>query len=471
MKRFALRSRLCLLALILLGRQADVAACPFCSAVSQTFAEEMKAMDVVVFAEMTAAADAEPDENGYVTPSQFLVRKVLSGDAWLKTGETIEVHFFGTPSVGETYLVMATDPPKLMWGSPLKVHQRAQDYLLQVATLPDGPERLKFFMGYLEDEDELLARDAYDEFARTPYAGVLAVKDSMERAQLMRWIDDRDVPTTRRRLYLTMLGVCGNEQDAERLEQLMRSEKKEDRAGLNALVASYLSLRGEAGLPVVTELFLSNPDADYADIYAAIMAVRFHGNESDAISRAALLPGLRSVLEREDLADLVIPDLARWEDWSVIGRLVELFKDAKKESNWVRVPVVNYLRACPLPAAEAAIEQLSQIDPEAVERANTFFPYAQFEGEKRGGEATDTAAEVDGQGPTDPSPSVQDELAEDDQLANPGESLAQQERSEPASGGQNVWFYVVPIGLTLGLLFGSLLVRRNKQTPETTASH
>ncbi len=47
------------------------------------------------------------------------------------------------------------------------------------------------------------------------------------------------------------------------------------------------------------------------------------------------MPGLRAVLEREEMADLVIPDLARWEDWSVIERLTSLFTDAKKESNWV----------------------------------------------------------------------------------------------------------------------------------------
>jgi len=82
------------------------------------------------------------------------------------------------------------------------------------------------------------------------------------------------------------------------------------------------------------------------------------------------------MLERPQLADLVIPDLARWEDWSVMDRLVELFKNADEESNWVRVPVINYLRACPLPAAKDRIDELAKIDPETVKRANTFFPFA-----------------------------------------------------------------------------------------------
>jgi hypothetical protein len=38
------------------------------------------------------------------------------------------------------------------------------------------------------------------------------------------------------------------------------------------------------------------------------------------------------------------------------------------------VPVVNYLRACPLPKAKELLQQCEKIDPQAVKRANTFFP-------------------------------------------------------------------------------------------------
>jgi hypothetical protein len=81
------------------------------------------------------------------------------------------------------------------------------------------------------------------------------------------------------------------------------------------------------------------------------------------------------MLERPELADLVIPDLAKWQDWEIMPRLVQLFKDADDKSSWVRVPVVNYLRACPLPKAKEYIDELNQIDPEAVKRAKTFFPF------------------------------------------------------------------------------------------------
>ena len=110
--------------------------------------------------------------------------------------------------------------------------------------------------------------------------------------------------------------------------------------------------------------------------YAAIMAIRFQGQEEDTIPRDRLVAALRIVLDRPELADLVIPDLARWKDWASMDRLVQMFKDAGEKSSWVRVPIVNFLRACPLPQAKEQLGELAEIDPDAVRRATTFFPFA-----------------------------------------------------------------------------------------------
>ena len=126
---------------------------------------------------------------------------------------------------------------------------------------------------------------------------------------------------------------------------------------------------------MIEDLFIRNKKSEYADTYAAVMALRFHGTESDVIPRERILVSMRYMLERPQLADLVIPDLSRWEDWSQIDRMVKLFKDADEETSWVRVPVINYLRQCPLPKAKNQIKALEKIDPAAVKRANTFFPF------------------------------------------------------------------------------------------------
>ena len=57
-----------------------------------------------------------------------------------------------------------------------------------------------------------------------------------------------------------------------------------------------------------------------------------------------------------------------------MDRLFDLYKNADEKTSWVRVPVVNYLRACPLPKAKELLKECEKIDPQAVKRANTFFP-------------------------------------------------------------------------------------------------
>lgn len=381
---------------------ARLRACPFCTAVSQTFSEEMESMDVVVLAELTEGLQRapQPGSTGELPKSKFKVTELIKGNAWAKVGQQIEAHYFGKPDKNATYLIMGTDPPHLMWSTPLSLSPAGRDYLLAVANIPKDSPRLEFFIKYLENGDEMLARDAYDEFANAPYADVIALREKIDRQQLVAWIQDSDVPVSRRRLYLTMLGVAGTIEDTEMLEAFMRSTDRKQKAGLDAMIACYLTLKGAEGMPLIEELFLGNGKAEYSDTYAAIMAVRFHGTESEVIPRDRLLKGLRMVLDRGDLADLVIPDLARWEDWSVMPRLVELFKNADKDSNWVRVPVVNYLRACPLDTAKQQIEVLREIDPDAIARANTFFPFAQAAGPARG---TDKTASADSSADADPT--------------------------------------------------------------------
>ena len=351
-----------------------VTACPFCSSISQqTFNEEIDSMDVVVLASILESAD--PNDPNALPKATFRIKKVVKGQDWAKVDTEVETNYYGDGKKDRTYLLMGTDAPNLMWTAPLPLTVRAKDYILKLPSLAKDATRLEFFQEHLEDEDEMLARDAYDEFAKAPYENVIALKDKMHRDRIIDWLNDSEIPATRRRLYFTMLGICGQSDDTVFLEEMMRSDDRKKKAGLDALIACYLLLKGEAGLDVVDELFLQNKKAEYADTYSAIMAIRFHLNEAKKLSRSRLIVSLRHILDRPNLADLVIPDLASCEDWEVMDRLVELFKSADEKSSWVRVPVINFLRSCPLPKAEEYIEELNGVDPEAVKRAKTFFPF------------------------------------------------------------------------------------------------
>lgn len=360
-----------LLAATCLLPQSIGSACPFCSAVSQTIRQETAAMDAVVIASAAQSDITRNPETGLI---RMKVENVIRGEKHVRVGDFVEAVYFGKVEMGRRFLLSGIEPPKLEW-SAMPVSKRAEKYIADALALKDNAlERLKFYHEYLEDEEEFISRDAYDEFASAPYEAIQELKPFMNHDQLVEWLQEPNMGPDRKRLYFTMLGVCGSDADLPMLEKMLRAPKKSMTSGLDALVACYLTLAGEKGLPLITEVFLADKTAPFSHAYAAIMAIRFHGTEGDVIARSALVEALHHVLERKELADMVIPDLAKWNDWSQVDRLVTMFRESDAENNWVRVPIINYLRACPLPKAAEAIEELKKLDPESVRRASVFFP-------------------------------------------------------------------------------------------------
>ncbi|MFP6677828.1 MAG: hypothetical protein VB878_22265 [Pirellulaceae bacterium] len=380
--RLAKSALVFVLALLVCGPRL-VQACPFCSAVAQTFTEEISSSDVAIVARLLKIpVPPEAVGNESELPrAVFEIVNALSGKEHLKNVKTIETIYFGKAKPGSLFMVIGVDPPALRWSTPLQLTRAGRQYLQDVVSLPSDykssddayAERLRFFLNYLEHADEMLARDAYDEFARAPYSSVILLKKDLDHAKLIEWITDRSISPSRRRLYFTLIGVAGGQGDIQLLERLLNSEDRKDRAGLDALIGCYITLKGKKALPLIEDLFLKNENAEYADTYGAIMALRFHGTEGGVVSREDVLVSLRCMLDRPKVADLIIPDLARWEDWDAMPRLVQLFKDADDKSSWVRVPVINYLRACPKPEAKKYIAELEKLDPVAVKRARTYF--------------------------------------------------------------------------------------------------
>ena len=246
-------------------------------------------------------------------------------------GDTIKTVYFGNKDQKKIFMVTGIAGKRIDWTTPLPLTEKSVEYIKSLDTLPEkGAERLAFFLDYLEHEDPLLAQDAYDEFGRAPYDEVIAVGDQIDRPQLLGWIEDAQVGPTRRRLYLTMLGICGKDEDIAFLESLLRYDYKQMKPGLaamqvlmrqagpafgssvlnemikadvrrkqqclDALVAAYLKLKGPEGLPLIEERFLANPAAEYTHVYAAVMALRFHGEETDSLPRERLLQSVRKVL-------------------------------------------------------------------------------------------------------------------------------------------------------------------------------
>ena len=242
-------------------------------------------MDSVVIAISTQDASERDAETGKL---MMKVVQVLKGGDLVQVGDELEAIYYGDVTKGRRFMLSGVDPPQLQW-SCLPVTERAETYIGKMNALEDDDlVRLKFYYQFLQDEESMLARDAYDEFAIAPYDAVKKLAPEMDHDQLVKWISDPEMPTDRKRLYLTLLGVCGGKDDLSMLEKMLRSTSKSARGGLDAMIACYLTLGGESGLGLINELFLANKQASYADTYQAIMAIRFHGTEGDVIPRSRI---------------------------------------------------------------------------------------------------------------------------------------------------------------------------------------
>jgi hypothetical protein len=290
-------------------------------------------------------------------------------------------------------------------------------------------------------------------------------------------------------LYLTMLGVCGSAKDLPVLESLLKEKDPKFKAGLDATVACYLVLRGADGLPFIEDMFLKKETDEYTDIYSVVMALRILGQEKDGpIPLARIVQSMRLVLDHPRVADQAIMDLARWQDWSVMERIVELFKSKDSEvTSWVRVPVVNYLRACPLPKAKDYIAELRKIDPKSVRQSETLYPIGpevqdpsgqppaaatRATSEKGKAAASGNSQSSDSSPPKPAINAIADsstpaQAKPEPSAAAPAVAVQPEKRSDSSAIESRSWYIIIPAAV-LGAIILLLVARGPQAKSETT---
>lgn len=400
--------------LIALCDTLGVLACPYCTVESNTLSEDMAASDAVVLAKLTPVEGErviDPDSG----KARFTIDKVLVGQEKMKDVKEIEVVFFGEPIEGQTYFIRGIGVDELDWNIPIPLSETAIKYVQQIQSLPEkGPERARYFYDYLQHEDPLLAQDAYDEFARTSYPDILDIADKINHEQLWKWIEDPSVSPNRRSLFFVMLGVVGSDEDEARLKRMMMAdgrvlrasaeasaalsmglggaitlpilpemvamEQRQKQLGFNAMVGCYLKLTGSDGLDMLDEEFLRDDDEDPTKVYGVLLALRFLAEETEDVPMDRLKQSMRLVLEKPDFAEQAIRDLARWEDWTVLDRLVKMFDEADPKT-YVKEPIVAYLDQAAQQEGEigeraaAALTKIEAADPETVKRARSLMSF------------------------------------------------------------------------------------------------
>ncbi|MBI5759394.1 MAG: hypothetical protein HZA46_12820 [Planctomycetales bacterium] len=260
---------------------------------------------------------------------------------------------------GDLFLLVGRQADKLEWDSPQKVSEAGFKYLVEAPALDAPPaERLAYFLRFLEVPDYFVANDAFAEFVRAPFEDIVLLTDQLPREKLRRWLVDPKVPEGRRGLYGLMLGLCGEPSDVKLLEEIIARPAQETRPGIEGIMGGYLLLAGEKGLEVIEKTKFQNRDIVTSETYSAMQAVRFlWSNGGGRFSRGRVQQSARLLLDNADFTELVVADLARWKDWSVTPKLMEMYGVLELKDARTKLAIVRYL----LTAASDTVPPASEI--------------------------------------------------------------------------------------------------------------
>jgi hypothetical protein len=334
--------------LLFAGSVGLATACPFCSAPSQTLAEQVAQADGVCLVEWTGGTPANDQDPG---KSTYEILQIVKGPKdGIAKGDRVTLARYRQSKKGDLFLLMGTRSGRgnsIEWGSPTEVSESSFNYVAQAPT-PEVPatKRLMYYMRFLEFPDPLVSNDAYAEFANAPYKDIAAVANRMPREKIRQWLTRPETPQPRLGLYGMMLGLCGNDKDAKVLADKISEKSADFRIGVDGMISGYLLLTGTPGLAHIDDWKFKDHTVAFSETDAAMMGLRFMFQYAGGrIPNERLMQSMRILLERPELADLVIADLARWNDWSVQDRLMDLYGKGEYNIPSIKRAIIRYMLA------------------------------------------------------------------------------------------------------------------------------
>lgn len=423
---------LVLAASVLFLNALPLLACPFCNAPQLTLAEQIARSDAAIIGEWTRGVVPDFDA-GTPGSTVYRIEKVIRplNEGKLEVGQEITVDEYFPGETGQFAVITGTTQAEvsqiqrspfsckntfqstisfllgnpqpvalnlavgeLRWQTPLDISKAGFDYVANAPSPENNPEdRLRYFVKYLEASDPLVADDAYAEFANAPYATIAAVKDSFPIEKIRTWVFSEETSITRLGLYGLMLGLAGDESDLPVLKKTVSSNEHDFRLGIDGVMAGYLLLGKESALEVIEETKLKPSLAvprttPFSETFAALQALKFMWEYAPGvIPPERLQASMRILLNHPDLADLIIIDLARWKDWTLLPRLKEMYVQEEYDIPAIKRAIVGYLietlkqrpedPAAEVPEyvaqAEEFMKKLEEEDPKTVKTARLLF--------------------------------------------------------------------------------------------------
>lgn len=374
--RSSIRRAAAPLGLVLLAAAASVSACPFCEAPDVTLTQQVAQSDVAVFVQWVDGRSADR-EQGFAGSTTYQVVDVLhDASGALKPKERFDIVRYRAARPGDLFLMLGSYTTVIEWGSPIEISEAGLNYIRMAPTKEaSAKERLSYFIRFLEFSDRIIADDAYAEFAQAPYEDVAAIVDLMPRDKLRQWITDPKTPVNRLGLFGLMLGLCGDDDDARLMRDRILEPSEGFRIGIDGIMAGYVLLAGEQGLALIEREKITDKTQNFSEHVACMQMLRFLWTYAkDRFSPDRLRQSMRLMVDNPKIADLVIADLARWEDWETTSRLIELYGTPGYDVPFVERKILYFMWA-----AEDSVAKDAGSKPPYVQQAQAFLKRIEVE--------------------------------------------------------------------------------------------
>ena len=345
-------------------------ACTFCAGGTSrpTLREQAAQATVVLVGELKNPRFSPDGDRG---TTEFHPRKALKSDPRVKLGVIVIPQYI--PVVADTppdfILFCAITEKGLDPFHGIPSNNRRLDYVQSRLTLtdPKSSDRLVTAFPFLDSADEVIATDAYLEFAKAPDKEIVAIRDRLKPAVLERLLANNRTPRDRIGVFAMLYGLCANRADAHVLSRPLDEQPISERVREN--LGGYL-----AGLTLLdpalgwgkTEAILADVSRPFDQRLAALGTIRFFQMTGPVENQKRIVEIYRGLVRQGDLADLVIEDLRRWGCWDLSPEIVGMFGKPGHDTPLVRRAIVRYARSAPDRTSQEFLARVRVSHPDLV---------------------------------------------------------------------------------------------------------
>jgi ribosomal protein L31 len=334
-------------AIVAVASTASADGCPFCNAGRQTLTQEASQAALILFG--TPCKSTFDPNATFQGTTELQIDVVIKSHPFINGKKIVTINRYIPidKEKPQKYLVFCDvykDKLDPYMGMPLDANSKVAEYLKGALEVKekDATSRLAFFFKFLDNTDMSLSDDAFQEFANADYKDYRPLAEKLDPDVLTKWLKDVNTPVSRFGLYGSLLGHCGKEKHAKVLRELLDDPNKRFSTGIDGMLAGYVMLNPKEGWGYIRDVF-SDAKKEFLFRYAALRAARFMVDfRPDLVSKDDVAASVATMLPQDDIADLVIEDLRKWQRWEMTDKVLGLSELKTHEAPIIRRAILRF---------------------------------------------------------------------------------------------------------------------------------